>query len=150
MTVIGDRILIYLGTIWIFLMPNAVYTLSDDRLTKKKEVPSSGATFDIRVDTLEELNNTEKVERLYKEIKKLYLEFLFNNPYHTESFPLYIPSPVYVRRNEAGEEVVVYRSNLMELNKLYEIEWQGEKWALRRTERDVELLKGEPETEGNK
>jgi hypothetical protein len=43
-----------------------------------------------------------------------------------------------------GQEVIVYNSSLMELNKPYEIIWEGEKWALNKTEKDIEFQKWEP------
>jgi hypothetical protein len=44
-----------------------------------------------------------------------------------------------IKKNELGEEVVVYNSNLMALNKQYEIVWGGEKWALKTTDKEVEV-----------
>jgi hypothetical protein len=47
-------------------------------------------------------------------------------------------SPVFV-----CDENVFYHSDSMEEGKLYPIVWKGEKWALRKTDYQVEFMKWE-------
>ncbi|MDN5847892.1 MAG: hypothetical protein L0H53_16655, partial [Candidatus Nitrosocosmicus sp.] len=49
--------------------------------------------------------------------------------------------PVYVYKDDSGSESVYYNSRLMKNGQLYEIEWEGAKWALRKTDKEVEFLK---------
>jgi hypothetical protein len=52
--------------------------------------------------------------------------------------------PVYVEKDESGKESIIYNSSIMKLGKDYPIEYNGEKWALRRTTDDVEFKKFYP------
>lgn len=63
---------------------------------------------------------------------------LINDPIKIE-----ISQPVYVTKDDSGKEIVYYNSRLMEYNKLYEIIWEGEKWALKKTDQEVKFLKWE-------
>jgi hypothetical protein len=61
--------------------------------------------------------------------------------------PISIPRPVYVVKEEStGEDKeIIYNAPMMEFGKLYEINFKGERWALRKTEKEVEFLKFYPD-----
>jgi hypothetical protein len=50
-------------------------------------------------------------------------------------------APVYVTKDNSGEEQIVYNSFAMQPRKLYEVEFNGERWALIRNDNDVEFLR---------
>jgi hypothetical protein len=52
-----------------------------------------------------------------------------------------IPEPVYLSRNESGEECIVYNSFVMELGKRYPVKYKGEKWILVKTGTGVDFMK---------
>jgi hypothetical protein len=117
------------------------YTLQET-LTKK-EVITAVTNRNIHVSSLEELNDSEKIEELFKN------PVIFNMQYLTAMYLadyfLEIARPVYITKDDSGKESIMYNSNLMEGGKLYEIDWQGEKWALKKTDKDVEFMKFESE-----
>jgi hypothetical protein len=47
---------------------------------------------------------------------------------------------VYINKDANGVESICCNSRLMTFGKLYEIEWQGNRWALRKTDKGVEFL----------
>lgn len=57
---------------------------------------------------------------------------------------IYLPEPVYVK-SEGEYEHLIYNSARMELNKLYPIIWNGQNYALRKTAKEVEILKFYPD-----
>ena len=57
-----------------------------------------------------------------------------------------ITPPVYVIKTINGEQLV-YKSDLMELNKPYPIVWRGEQFCLVKTESDIEVYKHENDKE---
>lgn len=52
--------------------------------------------------------------------------------------------PVYVTVQD-GEEQLMYSTSRMEINKLYEVEWNGENFALQKTKNGVEIFKFYPD-----
>ncbi len=52
--------------------------------------------------------------------------------------------PVYVETVD-GQERIVYKTSEMEMDRLYPVEWNGVKYALRKTEQSVEFFKFYPE-----
>jgi len=50
-----------------------------------------------------------------------------------------IDNPVIVTNNDE----IICKSDYMEEGKLYEIIWKDEKWALRKTDKEIEFLKWE-------
>ena len=115
---------------------------SGDNLTweKSKKIP----TFKVvsNYDSLLIINNNEIDSE--KEFKKE--DFTVRN---LESFDnileIEFPMPVYVLKDEKGEESVYYNSNEMEQNMFYEITWNGEKWALKRTAKEIEFHRWIPD-----
>ncbi len=55
-----------------------------------------------------------------------------------------VAEAVYVEKI-GGQEQLVYRTSEMEMDKLYPVEWDGEKYALRKTKQSVEIFKFYPE-----
>jgi hypothetical protein len=113
---------------------------------KKKSIPTGEIIMNIRIGSLKGLIKNEKFEdeKMQKEWYNLIsqyfkLEFI-RNLIENEPYKLDIPRPVFVEKDESGNESITYNTNTMELNKLYEIEFQGEKWALRKNEKTVEFL----------
>jgi hypothetical protein len=96
-------------------------------------------TFDIHVNSLDELTDTKKSPNEYEKRFFSILQLLVNEPVQ-----LKFPKPVYVEKDASGEEIIVYNSSRMEIGKFYEIDYKGEKWALVKNEKTVEFKKFYP------
>ncbi len=70
--------------------------------------------------------------------KEIKLDFLSLSSTDVDTIP--IDEPVYVIKTDSGEKIV-YKSDLMELDKPYPIIWDGEYFCLVKTESDIELYK---------
>ena len=55
-----------------------------------------------------------------------------------------VDKPVFIEKDQNGKECLVYNSFMMEVGKMYPITYEGEKWVLKRTEKDVEFMKFHP------
>jgi hypothetical protein len=121
---------------------SSVFTVPDNQLTEKKESTASGLTFNIVVKSLEELTDTMKIRDFYLEYYNLLTntQFTFSSLLDT-LYSLKTQEPVYVQKDESGDESIIYNSGLMELEKTYEIQFRGEKWALRKNKKSVEFMK---------
>ena len=56
--------------------------------------------------------------------------------------------PVFIRTVD-GQEQIVYRTSEMDECRLYTVEWNGEPYALRKSDRDVEVFKFRPDGDGD-
>ncbi|MCJ8306701.1 MAG: hypothetical protein HRU07_06590 [Nitrosopumilus sp.] len=63
-----------------------------------------------------------------------------NHPIGTLS----LPEPVYVITDGDNEEIR-YNSTVMELDKIYEIEWNDKQYGIRKTDKEVEILRFYPD-----
>lgn len=61
------------------------------------------------------------------------------------SIPLSLPEPVRVIRGADGSDDLRYNSSVMELGKIYPVTWNGKRYGLRKTARDVEILRFYPD-----
>ncbi len=68
-------------------------------------------------------------------VKRWFSLEIFNEPIRIE-----IKKPVYVYKDDSGTESVYYNSRLMKDGHLYEIEWKGSKWALKKTDNEVQFI----------
>lgn len=57
---------------------------------------------------------------------------------------LIFPEPVYVEEYD-GVERLVYNSSKMKLGELYKIRWNNQDYALRKTDKEIEILKFYPD-----
>ena len=119
-----------------------VVTIST-KLQKRKESATSGAGFTIHVSELDELQDIKKVQEQLNVLLQFnsYRLYYSLQEFQTESSRVELKPAVYVK-----DQQLYYDSNLMEVGKLYEIDWEGQKWALKKTERDIEFMKWEPDT----
>lgn len=54
--------------------------------------------------------------------------------------------PVHVENVGTENEEIIYNSNSMILNKLYEVNYKGEKWVLQKTDNDIKFYKAKHKT----
>jgi hypothetical protein len=133
----------------MILRQQEIYTISQDRI---KDASANTDSFNFNINSLEENKEYDKIEKAYTSPEfqiKLREQILLYSTVLNKSYQITISQPaVYVSRDKNGKESVYYNSKLMEYNKKYEIEWEGERWALRKTEKEIEFLKWEEESSG--
>ena len=61
------------------------------------------------------------------------------------SIPLLLPEPVRVIKGKDGREEMRYNSSVMERGKIYQTEWNGRQYGLRKTGSEVEILRFYPD-----
>ncbi len=57
----------------------------------------------------------------------------------------FFPEPVRVIKNPEGVEELRYNSSVMEVGKIYKVEWSGRQYGIRKTSDDVEVLRFYPD-----
>jgi hypothetical protein len=124
-------------------------TASDKRFNKnEKMVPTSGSGINIQVNSIEELSKDEKIKQWTDLITQhIFDTILFSKMIQNDPFTIEIPMPaVWVEKDESGNDrSIVYNTNKMEMNKLYEIEFKNERWALLKNEKTVQFMKFYPD-----
>jgi len=59
---------------------------------------------------------------------------------------LYLPEPVRVIKNPDGVEEIRYNSSMMKPDQIYEVVWNGRQYGVRKTAKDVEILRFYPDS----
>ncbi len=118
------------------MLASSLDNTADHRnIPKYKEIVSYGLTSIIQIT---------EVEKSLESLEGWYNNILTWKADRNSSISVQLPRPVYVEKDDAEKERIIYKSSAMELGKLYEIEYKGERWALRRNEREVEFMKFHP------
>lgn len=107
----------------------------------RKRVITEVSNRNIYVNSLDELNDSSKIKDLFKNASEFQLEY--HSDTYTEELHINVPKPVYIIKDEEGDENLMYNSSAMESGKLYEIDWKGERWAIRKDDKNVEFLRFE-------
>lgn len=59
---------------------------------------------------------------------------------------LHLPEPVRVIKNPDGVEEMRYNSSVMKPDQIYEVVWNGRQYGVRKTTKDVEILRFYPDS----
>ena len=80
------------------------------------------------------------------ELSEIFLSLQYFHDIYDQISPMQLqfPEPVYVIK-EGDREEIRYNSATMELNKIYEIEWNDKQYGLRKTDKEVEILRFYPD-----